>query len=66
MLRPLEEKEEAGLWLGAGTGKVNTPVGPEGGAVAPRDTFTAATADFCANRVPVTQRHMRNVPHNYT
>lgn len=42
-LRPLEEEEEAGLWLGAELEKVK--LGP--GAA---DAFTAA--DFCANRVP--------------
>lgn len=46
VLRPLEEEEEPGLWPGAGIGKVNRPVGPEGVAVAPRHTFTPAAADF--------------------
>lgn len=47
-LRPLEEEEEAGLWLGAELEKVK--LGP--GAA---DAGADADADFCANRVPATE-----------
>ncbi len=46
-LRPLEEEEEAGLWLGAGLEKVK--LGPG-----------AADADFCANRVPAIENIFKN------
>lgn len=60
-LRPLEEEEEVGLWLGAELEKVNSPLGPAGGAWAAADAFTpaAAAADFWANRVPV-NRNVKN------